>query len=341
MCRISIAVGVSSVGLNLISETSFSFDLIKCLLLANAPVFLSRIGGSDTTAVAAYLYAKASGTPDALHEVYAQQAPLTESFNGYYDRNKSETRFFEYCELLANSYHDASYLFFCNHQLLSLCFRNSLNPRFYEENFDHRDAYLALASSLDRQTRTINGFPYNFVEVMTAHPHSLFHVFTEALAGRKVLVVSPFSLSIQVNFKNRKTFFKDYEYPEFQLSVYTTPITYAGLPEHFYPDNDWFDTLARMEADISKLDFDIALLSCGSYAMPLGDSITRKLRRKAIYVGGLLQLYFGIMGRRYDNPFFLNQINVKNFIYPLERHIFLNHLRITEESPAEAFGAYF
>lgn len=327
--------------LNLTSEMSFSFDVIKCLLLVNAPVFLARIGGSDTTAVADYLFTKAQGKPAALHEVYARQNPIVEQYNGYYDKNRSEERFFQYCELLARLYHDASYLFFCNHQLLSMCFTNSIDPEFYAEDFQHKDAYQALIAGLGQGGGTINCFPYKFIEDMTAGAFTLFRVFSKVLPGRKVLVVSPFSLSIHANFKNRRFFFKDYEYPDFQLSTYTTPITYAGLPEDFYPDDHWFETLARMEDDISRLDFDVALLSCGSYALPLGDFISRKLRRKAIYVGGILQLYFGIMGRRYENPFFLNQINAGHFIYPLERHIFLAHFKITGQTPAEAFGAYF
>ena len=80
------------------------------------------------------------------------------------------------------------------------------------------------------------------------------------------------------------------------MKLVNTPITYAGLPAEFYPGVDWFSTVKQLQKEISRIDFDIALLSCGSYAMPLGVHVARQLERKAIYVGGVLQLYFGIMG---------------------------------------------
>jgi hypothetical protein len=166
-------------------------------------------------------------------------------------------------------------------------------------------------------------------------------VLAETLVGRRVLVVSPFSKSIEINFKNRFSFFANYEYPDFNLQTYNAPITYAGLPNEFYPHEDWFETLYHMKEDIQKLDFDVAFLSCGSYALPLGNFIKEDLHRHAIYVGGILQLLFGVMGRRYENEFFLRQINREKFILPVEGAEFLKHVSITPETAREAFGAYF
>ena len=148
-------------------------------------------------------------------------------------------------------------------------------------------------------------------------------------------------MSIEANFHNRANFFKNFNYPNFNLIAYETPITYPNLPRSFYPDQDWFETTKRIETDISKLDFDIALLSCGSYAIPLGHFIAKQLNKKAIYIGGCLQLFFGISGRRYDNPFFTDQMNIDYFIKPLEAERYLAHASISPTTAAEAFGAYF
>ena len=96
-----------------------------------------------------------------------------------------------------------------------------------------------------------------------------------------------------------------------------------------------------MKEDIRKLDFDVAFLSCGSYALPLGNFIKEDLHRQAIYVGGVLQLLFGVMGRRYENEHFLRQINRVKFIMPVEGAQFLKHVSIAPETAREAFGAYF
>jgi len=170
---------------------------------------------------------------------------------------------------------------------------------------------------------------------------TLFNAFAVGLAGKTVLVVSPFSRSIEANFDNRFSFFKNYYYPRFNLVTMNTPITYSGLPLEFYPHNDWFETLASLKEVVRTQRFDIALLACGSYAVPLGRYIEKELGRQAIYVGGVLQLFFGIMGRRYDNQFFLDQINLERFIWPVEKDRYFEHVTIDTNSPREAFGAYF
>lgn len=52
--------------------------------------------------------------------------------------------------------------------------------------------------------------------------------------------------------------------------------------------------------DISKIDFDVALLGCGLYGIPLSAHIKR-MGCQAIYTGGATQIIFGIKGRRWDN----------------------------------------
>ena len=220
--------------------------------------------------------------------------------------------------------------------------RNTLNPVFFKEDFENKQYYRTFLKRLTAKMPGLKCYPYQFVEKMVFDQYTLFRVFSTALAGKKVLVVSPFSKSIAANFHRRHSFFKKkYVYPQFELKLLNTPITYAGLPSEFYPGVDWFSTVKQLRKEISHVDFDIALLSCGSYAMPLGVHVARKLERKAVYVGGVLQLYFGIMGRRYDNPFFVDQINVDKFIHPLERERYGTFIPLHDNAAREAFAAYF
>ena len=61
------------------------------------------------------------------------------------------------------------------------------------------------------------------------------------------------------------------------------------------------ETFFTMFDDIKKIDFDIAFLSCGCYANELGYRIKNQLNKKAIYLGGGLNLLFNIYGKRYTN----------------------------------------
>jgi hypothetical protein len=327
--------------LNLISDWRFCYELIEFYLASVQPVFLSRIGGSDTDAVVEYWHVKNSIEDRTKEEIYIKHLPLVQKFNGYYDRRKSIEKFFNYCDFLAEIYLSSENLFFGGSKLLSLKFKENINSVFYLESFPELQAYENFFQKLGNGNHNINCYPYNFVEKILLDKWTLFRVFEHILPGKKVLVISPFADSIQKNFVNRKNFFKNYEYPDFSLSVYNTPVTYQNLPEEFYPDEDWFETAQRMANEITNFDFDIALLSCGSYALPLGNYIQKCLKRDAIYVGGVLQLYFGIMGRRYENTFFTGQMNTEYFIYPVEREKFLQHINISVDTAREAFGAYF
>lgn len=69
-----------------------------------------------------------------------------------------------------------------------------------------------------------------------------------------------------------------------------------GNPNFF----TWFDALEWMENEIAHRDFDIALIGCGAYGFPLAAFIKR-LGKKAIHLGGVLQLLFGIRGARWES----------------------------------------
>jgi hypothetical protein len=309
-------------------------------LSGDAPVFLSRIGGSDTNALISYLQEKE--WPEELRRPNIQKHQfMVRRFNGYYDKSSDDNLYYKYCETLFDCYKQSGHLIFCNYQLLSLYFKGFLDPQFYSEDFEDKNGFVKLVDEIVAAQPDIICYPYQFIERAIFDQWDLFRVFSKILPGKKVLVISPFAESIQLNFPNRDKFFNlGFVYPDFRLEVYNTPITYDGLPDEFYPHANWFETLEQMKADIAKIDFDVALLSCGSYALPLGVFIDQELNRKAVYVGGMLQIFFGITGRRYEGSF-EGQINPKYFIRPVEREKYLKFFTINDETAREAFGAYF
>lgn len=122
--------------------------------------------------------------------------------------------------------------------------------------------------------------------------------WTSALAGRRVLVVHPFARSIASQYRqHRQNLFTNPEIlPEFELDVLAPPQTLA-------PDTGgyahWQEALDTLISQVLERPFDLALLGCGAYGMPLGAAIKRQ-GRQAIHLGGSLQLLFGIRGRRWD-----------------------------------------
>jgi len=122
--------------------------------------------------------------------------------------------------------------------------------------------------------------------------------WTSALAGRRVLVVHPFARSIASQYRQRRqSLFTNPEIlPEFELEVFAPPQTLAPSTGGY---SDWEDAFNTLVAKVLERRFDVALLGCGAYGLPLGAAIKRN-GRKAIHLGGSLQLLFGIRGRRWD-----------------------------------------
>ena len=134
-------------------------------------------------------------------------------------------------------------------------------------------------------------------------PYFYSNPWTAALAGRRVLVVHPFAASIASQYSlNRQVLFPDSEIlPEFDLEVLVPPQTLAPSTDGYA---DWEEAYNDLVHKTLERPFDVALLGCGAYGLPLGAAIKRR-GRKAIHLGGSLQILFGIRGRRWDtSPLF-------------------------------------
>lgn len=123
--------------------------------------------------------------------------------------------------------------------------------------------------------------------------------WTLYLHNKKVLIIHPFVESFKKQIENNFSIFKDKDifHPDQEFKFYKSFQTIAGNHIH----NNWFDTFSIMCDEIKKIDFDIALLGCGGYGLPLCEFIKSELGKSAIYIGGGLQLLFGVMGNRWEN----------------------------------------
>ncbi len=122
--------------------------------------------------------------------------------------------------------------------------------------------------------------------------------WSAALAGRRVLVVHPFATSIQEQYRaQRKSLFANQAVlPEFDLHVLVPPQTLAPMTAGF---STWLEAMDNLAKRVMEVDFDVALLGCGAYGLPLG-AVIKQAGRQAIHLGGALQVLFGIRGRRWE-----------------------------------------
>lgn len=137
------------------------------------------------------------------------------------------------------------------------------------------------------------------VGLQEAEPWWQENPWTRILEGKKVVVVHPFDKLIETQYRNkRELLFKNKSVlPEFELRTVKAVQSIGGECNNF---KDWFEALDWMETEISKEDYDIALIGCGAYGFPLA-AYVKRTGKKAVHLGGVLQLLFGIKGARWEN----------------------------------------
>jgi hypothetical protein len=126
-----------------------------------------------------------------------------------------------------------------------------------------------------------------------------YHVnpWSSALEGKKVLVIHPFEDSIKTQYNIKNLLFEDKTIlPDFELITFKTYQTHGGGNT----DLPWNHCYNDMVEKINNIDFDVALVGCGAYGLPLCHTV-KKLGKPAIHVGGGLQIMFGIKGNRWDS----------------------------------------
>jgi hypothetical protein len=135
------------------------------------------------------------------------------------------------------------------------------------------------------------------IEFELLNPYFSKIPWTKALEGKKVLVVHPFSHTIEQQYKKRELLFKDNLLPQFELITIKAVQSIAGnLTEY----NNWFEALEHMKSEMDKYDYDICLIGCGAYGFPLA-AHAKRMGKKSVQVGGSLQLLFGIRGKRWED----------------------------------------
>jgi hypothetical protein len=121
--------------------------------------------------------------------------------------------------------------------------------------------------------------------------------WSQSLEGKRILVVSGFATSIQIQHTGIDQIFTNVNFPNFELTTVRAPIVTGQK------DSDglqWFELLERMKNEISNKEFDVALIAAGAFSYPLA-AYVKKIGKVGIHCGGGLQIFFGVMGNRWNN----------------------------------------
>jgi hypothetical protein len=153
-----------------------------------------------------------------------------------------------------------------------------------------------LGSWLYQEQSSVINFKKNtrFIYLGHLEPYYSNSPWSTSLEGKKVLVIHPMKSSIEAQYRKREKIFSNPDIlPEFKLEVLQAP--YFDDPRF----GSWEKIMEFYKKEVLKYDFDVAILGCGSWGMPLAAYI-KKMGKVAVHLGGSTQLLFGIIGSRWE-----------------------------------------
>jgi hypothetical protein len=154
-------------------------------------------------------------------------------------------------------------------------------------------------------------------ELRGLEPYYHDNPWTESLAGKKVLVMSPFAKTIKDQYDNKRELLweDDRILPEFDLEVVETPQSFYLLDEPVY--ENWFDGLDDLKSKIEESDADVVITGCGAWSLPLA-AHAKKFNKQGIHMGGPTQILFGVKGGRWDKHPVISEFYNEHWTRPSE-----------------------
>jgi len=114
------------------------------------------------------------------------------------------------------------------------------------------------------------------------------------------LIISPFKSTIEQQLHERKLFPKAIFPEDCSIRVIVPPQQFCGNSDGL----SWqchFELLKQeILVEYEDYPFDLCISSCGGFGLPICDYIHKNTGASVIYMGGILQIMFGIMGKRFE-----------------------------------------
>jgi len=178
----------------------------------------------------------------------------------------------------------------------------TIYSKLFLESFKNSDLYFAW-TKYEKNYSKYHELVFEKIprDTLWAFTLDIFHYihyepWTLALRGRKILIISSFNESIREKIEIREKIYGIDLFPECSFIFLKPPQTQGtNKSRAFHVELNEFTKKIKNVKD----NFDIALVSAGGYGNLICNEIF-KMGRSSIYVGGVLQMYFGIYGERWQ-----------------------------------------
>jgi hypothetical protein len=186
--------------------------------------------------------------------------------------------------------------------------------RVYAESLQSLDLLAVWFHWGERSLRMRYAPGARLVSLTAIEPYYHLRPWSQLLAGKRVLVVTPFARSVQSQASRLKEVWrtKPDVMPDVELQTLRVPLSAALVkPIH----SDWFSALDAMTEEMASRTFDVAIVGAGAWSLPLV-ARAKQLGKWAIHLGGSTQILFGINGGRWESNSFVSAHSNETWVRP-------------------------
>jgi len=243
-----------------------SNDIIKTAIISKKPFLLSRLGTTETAITRYFIENNGKDFPAYLRSNLC-------TLSGFYPDHNNDA-FEKFCSIYAESIKKVDLM--------------GVRADRDERDFWDDEEFLLAQCKNDCQ----------FINLRFIEPFSYKLPWTLELADKRVLVIHPYEDSIKSQYNRINLVFqKRCILPDFKLITIRAVQSLADSKMTCGYDS-FFSALEDMQRKISQCNFDIALIGAGAYGLPLA-AYCKSIGKQAVHVGGVLQVFFGIHGKRW------------------------------------------
>ena len=256
-------------------DAQTSSDMIYDLLVSDKPCMIARYGSTELYCLSNYLGIR-QGWKNSIRFIQGRAEPWWWAPERVYNM-RDFSGFFPIDEPSINR--------FCEMMLVD------------SELIDLLASWLVKENNVE----VINKTPKIFLPYL--EPWYADIPWTRVLDGKKIVVVHPFAKQIESQYIHHRThlFANPGFLPSFHLRTVQAVQSLGGATVQGFPS--WFEAMDWMKKELDKEDYDICLIGCGAYGFSLAAHVKR-MGKKAVHMGGVLQLLFGIKGNRWQDPMY-------------------------------------
>jgi len=175
---------------------------------------------------------------------------------------------------------------------------------------------LMYTQALDFYNYAKNRYSHKYFPAQSLEPFYYFNqpYYKPLFVNKNILIITSHEKTVLKQISKIDSIFPKKIFDNCQFIVVRAPIQ-SG---HSCDGILWFEHYKELQDKIRNLKFDVALVGCGGFGMPICNFIFTEMKSSVMFVGGSIQLFFGIIGSRWLSNDKVKELINDSWCWPLD-----------------------